>query len=223
MPETVDSGSAVSPAASPNAAGGAQNAQPNSPFDAKAIAAALLPEIEPLLDRKFQSFKDRTFGQQNKRLEAVEKLAGVFTKGGVAPEDAKAYADRLIPTEPKAEPPAPGPQGAGTSPTLADAERSVLTAAGLKEDDPDVVAIQTNQKDEGKRYAEYLKLVGRRNAPANPAGMPPMRGTTSNVDQTDAYKREMLANRGKGMAVAEQIKAKYRALDVDVDAISLIR
>lgn len=35
------------------------------------------------------------------------------------------------------------------------------------------------------------------------------------------YKKEMLANRGKGMRKANEIKAKYRAAGIDVDRVSL--
>jgi hypothetical protein len=210
MPEQpTDSGSANSGVGTPNPLSGSQNAQPNS-FDADKFAESLLAKLDPILDRKLQSLKDRRFDQQDKRLAEVEKLAGELKSTGMSPQASQILAERLTPTEPKPSDPASGKKDAGNVPTPTDEERSVLATAGLKEDDPDVIAIQQANPDENSRLAGYMKLLARKNAPANPAAALPMRGATPSGDLQARYQSELKNIRRGDVESVARLKAKYR-------------
>lgn len=196
-----------------------------------------LNEFRAEYDRKIQSATDKAESRLNKqisdKLKQLQAMSPYMT-----PEQVKTARETIvqeayvaagnetdISAPPAAQPKMPETvtQPGGLSPD--EAAREIMEAAGVVIEDGDPEAATLNRTSPQAYLLSVRKACQEKNhriqqAPPQ-ARIPTMGGgNVSNNSLTEQYKTEMLANRGKGMDVAEQIKEKYRKLNLDVDSVS---
>lgn len=203
----------TSGAGEPNPGTGDQGDQRVS-NDMDALADRILAKLDPILDKKLQSIKDKRLGRVERDLDSIQKrLADTLVqKTGMAPEEAEEIASRL-PIGQKASETASEPPVVGKQPTLTDVEKSILSEAGLPETDPDIVALnQRKFADPSHRIAEIAKIVARKNKPGDPAALATNPGEAVNHDLKSQYKSELGKLRpGDTNGYLELIKKYQRA------------
>lgn len=184
----------------PIAATGTQAGQPATPAQPP---ASLAPDLQALADQIFS----RTQSYLDKRLN---------TLGVAAPTTAQ---------------PAPAADAGqpNDEPTAWAKQLEAVRGVALDESDPEAGMIDHTSADTFKdTYAAALLAKKHRIAQANQPKPTPAAATPTNAGGAgnpvppateDDYRREMLANRGKGAALT-LIKEKYRKLGIDVDQVS---
>jgi hypothetical protein len=203
MDSNIDSG--ASGVAASQTSG--ENAKLNSD-DAAKIVAEVLKQLDPVLDKKVQSVKDR-------RIESLEqRYAKALEKQGMAPEDAKAIADRLPkPADTSTKPETEQPSGKVVdSGTIAD---KVLEASGLKLDDPNVLAFkQQTFANESERLVEVAKLVAKmaNPQPASQAATPPPTGQSKDAETQESLTAKLNALNRNPVGNLEELKRVKKEL-----------
>lgn len=216
MSETTDSGQVVSPEPTEGTAGNA-----NSSVDFTAVMSKLDEMNREIaqIKRGQQSVKDKAIAKMQQQIDEFRnQQKTALVQEGSDPDEAEEMVSRLLPPKKDA---APNPPSVGSAPGLDAVEKAILR--DIPDDDPDVQAIrQRKYANPVQRTADLAQMVLSRNAPPDPAAVAPAAPTGSPSLEAQ-YKAEMLANRGKGYQVGNQIKDKYRKSGLNVDAISLTR
>jgi hypothetical protein len=179
-----------------------------------------LEQVEELLERRFQSFKDKRMGALEKQVNVIsERLAKDLEKEGFDPDEVKQVTDRLRkPPEQKSDvTPTPTP-GTGEA-EMPDMDK-ILSDAGIKDDDPDVIAFgQKSFANEEEKMKEALNLFARRLNPTvvTPAAVASPKGASIPLpDLREEYEKELgKIPRGQRDAVFK-LRLKYRAKGLDV-------
>jgi hypothetical protein len=200
---------------------------------------ALAKMFEERLDKKLDEFGRKQQGLRKKQEErirqtvndllAAQRAAGVeMTKEQTQLLESHVR-QQVEAEEVKAEEP-PAPQKADKADPMQE-----YVANGIKEIFDEFGVVYTNDPEaegldkisdpvkfllELRKRAE--KKAQRLKVPAE-ARTPTMSTSGQAGNMESEYKKEMLANRGKGYKVGEEIKEKYRKLGVKVDEISLFR
>jgi len=155
--------------------------QPSSsatPFNEDALIEKLTTRLEDVVERKLQSTKDKRF----KNLEGYEEAAPTLKKfkeyldksgGDVDKASREMQIDQLIASRGGGG--SPAPTGAQRSETVDETKvADILNEAGVKFDDPDVVAWgKKTYASAGDAYHSLTRLATRKlkqAAPGNPAG-----------------------------------------------------
>lgn len=207
----------------------------------EALPPGVLTQLEGMLaralderDRKQQSARDKQEARIKKEIDA-RLTALTEAQVELTPEQRvileRKVRDQLS-DQPAEEEPAPAqaqateqPQSASDIDVLA-AEIMQEYGVVLDEQDPEAESL----KEKGLTRRQWLKRFEdacatkkeRLATTSNPAASTvTIGGGSTPGNHKKEYIDEMLANRGKGMKVAEQIKEKYRKLGVEVDTISL--
>jgi hypothetical protein len=196
MDSTNDSG--ANGVATSQASG--ENGTPNS-IDTAQIVAEVLKQLDPVIDRKVQSVKD-------KRVDLLERYAKALEKQGMTPEEAKEIADRLPkPTPSSTEPVTQKPSGkvveAGA---IAD---NVFEALGLKLDDPNVLALkQQTFADENEKRVKLAELVVKmaNPKPASQAATPPPEGRIKDTETKESLTAKLNALNKAPLGKLDEIK-----------------
>jgi len=194
-------------------------------------AEELLKQLEPLIERKVQSVKDRRFDEQGKRLDELSQFQPVLERFRdlVSPEQLKeiqkdlefedlkrrVYGDG----QPSAE------QSTGNTPPPAVNAAKTFVELGLDVTDPVVaVELQKSYANENDAIAAAWKLskkLASSPAPTQAQGAALQGGTPAEKDVealTAEYQTEM-ANAQGNPSLARSIKAEYAKKGVPVDAV----
>ena len=206
-------------------------------LDAKAIAARLdkvdeaLKRLPDLIDSGIKSTKDKRFAAlEGFDPDTLRRFKTYLEKSGGNDEAAirEMRLDDLISRG--TQQPDLGRSG-DVEKRMTRYVRRLLSSAGISFKDPEYASIVAKHSrgtvDEEAFYDDVDALVEKVQAKTGKQeGVSPsavvMEG--GNVapptgDLSEKYKKEMLAARGKGMAVGSEIKAKFRKLGVDVDNV----
>jgi len=169
----------------------ASQPEPSPSIDVDALASALLPSIQGLVQKEVQSFKDKRFSKLDEQVGGfAEQLARLDQKvaNGLTRDQALneiQLEDRLAALEQGLAVQSQGTGNPTNNVAGAEAAQAVLKALGIKENTPEVTKIFSEHKDVEAQIAEILKLSATRGtgqeAP-NPASVQPS-GAGSNAYQ----------------------------------------
>jgi len=180
-----------------------------------------LKQVEELLDRKFQSFKDKRMGALEKQINSVsERLAKDLEKEGFDPDEVKQVTDRLRkPPEQKSD--ATPTLVPGTDEAAMPEMDKFLSEAGITEDDPEVVAFgQKTFANEEEKLKEAIHLFARRLNPTtvSPAATASPKGASiPPPDLREEYEKEKAKiQRGEDPRALLAIQKKYRDQGLEV-------
>lgn len=208
--------------------------QQTSTVDAEAIAKALMPVLEPWLERKLQSTKDRRFSQIERKLESTDGALARFAelvKGGMTPDQAQErlkFESAIEWVEQQRNQPARGSETSEPKPARGNAggaqaideAAQFLKEAGLSED-PEWVKMASEgftSSHEAVKAATNLiirRMLKGRNA--NPAAViQPSGGSLPPQNLEEEYRKELLAAKGKGNDAGREIRRKYRELGLNI-------
>ena len=209
---------------------GASDDKPNSgsvPSQAE-LDKELLTKIDSLVDKKLQSQKDRRWSELERQYGELADFRRVLdaVKAGEDPDKVYDTLERqhLI-REVNALKTSPS-KASGKEPNQAYEEAvRLIKDAGLDNDPMVREVLGGTYNDPSEMLSAVAKKIIEKNhqppsgvtaAQPNFAAAPP-----PSVNQyTQEYKKEMMGARGKGYAVGDAIKQKYRELGVDVDHTS---
>jgi len=213
-------GSAGSP--NPSASQGS-GVQPTSGLDAD----QLLKLVEPLIEKKVQSVKDRRFDEQEKRIGAAESVLE-RVKDLIPEKDFKELKKdlRIEELERRVYGDAPtGAPAAAPQTSAATDMQKVIQELQLDANDPSVAKVLRETSDPVRLAMQLGQLKGAKVASQpDPSLAPTVNGTNTTPSGSEfqaAYLKEMNDARGKGYAVGNAIKAKYREKGVPVDDLLL--
>jgi len=220
MTESTDSDLDVSPEKAPTSQNGAPNDKPNS-IDEEALVTKLVQRLTPEIEKMVQSKSDRRFSQFERKFDVIQKeLRDSLEADGLEQDEIDAELQKLtrrLPIAKTQTTPASDKDKGGT-PTLApaEAERAVLVALGLKEDDPDVLAFNERKiTDPIERIAALTNIATNKLKPANPAAVQPSAGQS--VTLKSQYDNDMKAVKQGDIDSIYRVKDKYRKLGLKVD------
>jgi len=171
--------------------------------DAAKIVAEVLKLIDPAIDKKIQSVKDKRFAEVDD-IKTTQKM--VLEKLGLTPEKAKDIG-LFVQTETKTEsvptPPSGKEDGVGA---IAD---KVLEASGIKLDDPNVLAYkQQTFASEKERLVAVAELVAKmaNPKPASQAATPPPEGRTKDTETKESLTAKLNALNKAPLGKLDEIK-----------------
>lgn len=232
MSDPVESGQSVPESVAATAPpseqpGVSQNNSQAGSFDADAFKADLLKEVSAMV----QSTKDKRIADLEKGQQAHEDRLdryAAYLEQGLTHDQAKrelAIDDVLLNRDPQpiSEPVSP------SNLTVEDAKKAASSLlADVDENTRNTVLssvsglVFQNQEALNKYVVREIARTASQPKP-NPGTVPGPSGSTPpppNVQElADKYQQEMLAARGKGYAVGDAIKQKYREMGVPVDDI----
>jgi hypothetical protein len=183
------------------------------------LSGVTLKQVEELLDRKFQSFKDKRMGALEKQVNVIsERLAKDLEKEGFDPDEVKQVTDRLRkPSESKSE--TTPTQSPGTGKAEMPETDKILEASGLKLDDPDVLALkqQTFASSQEEMVAVASLVAKRANPkPASQAATPPPTGRSTAARDVETITAELEAlNKASGkfdFKKAQELQEELKSL-----------
>lgn len=200
-------------------------------------------QIEKAVSKAFRAIQSSQSKQEQRIKQFVQQQVNVFRGQGVevTPEMERAITasvkEQFVEPESKDEPetqpaqvakPKPAARGNDPSEAFAFEQADLFDVDVLDPKDPEAAMLEgAKSLKEWKRLVVEATIAKAERVRANPPQVKPIPSAVSaaGVDSTQslatAYKTELLANRGKGMVVGEQIKEKYRKLGLDVDTVSL--
>lgn len=213
----------------PGAVSSGEQAQGSGDFITREEFVKELRKAQSQFDKAATSISTKVKAKLD-QVEATLKYAGQE----VTPEMRQALRQRIV-EDALFEADQPSSPASANQPAQADrgdvgeinaAAFAMMKEAGIHidENDPEAQSLdQTNAYKFFKSLEVAIEAKKQRLA-SSPKRTPTNLGgsgapTPKATDQ--AYRDEMLANRGKGLEVARQIKAKYREAGVDVDRVSL--
>ena len=220
---TLGNGGQANPPASQSA-----NVQPTSTFDAE----ALLKSLEPLIEKKVQSVKDRRFDDIDKRLGGAEAI--MERVKSLIPEDKfnelkKELEFEELKRRVYGEAPTGAPKPSGTQPSGAALQtaREIVSKLGLQESEPDVALLIAKHESDPVQLAIELTKHSNKPRPApTPASVSPQPGQPSEPASQDALRKNYIAdmksakgNRSQLVKLAEE----YRAKGFDTGSVDLAR
>jgi hypothetical protein len=205
-----------------------------TPDQIKAFSDALKPVIEEVVERKVQSSKDKRFSTLERGESVMREVLATLKSQNVAiPRELeqelqlKDYIDqRLAGVAPAGDKSMSG-AGANQSGNFNVVEE--LNSLGLSTNDQDVVKLAGGVYRNADHFRAEARLLALKKAkPSSPSdtlspapvGSPIVKPEA--IELIGAYKKEVLANRGKKDAV-RAIKEKYRAQGVPVDNIDVLK
>jgi hypothetical protein len=189
------------------------SAKPNS-IDTAKIAAEVVAILRPELDeikKASQSTKDKRIAEIQRTQEQVSKILGI------TPENAKEIGlFNQVKVEPEPVPTTPSGKEDAVGATV----ESLLSNAGIKDDDPDKIAFgQKTFANENEKLVEAANILARRLNPTvvTPAAVASPRGASiPPADLREEYQKELKAiPRGQRDAVFK-LQLKYREKGLNV-------
>ena len=186
-----------------------------SPVDVEALAKALMPKVEELVDRKTQSTKD-------KRIQTLENQVGSFesklaefkdlTNKGLSDDEAlwrMSIEEQLkMNTAPPVQQPDP------QEPVARVETQAILKALGLAENNPEVTKILRETKDIAAQLVAFVNL-SKTQTPAepNPGAVQPSGGGGSVNQSAEAIAVQLIEAQKDPIGNRAQIKALTAELD----------
>jgi len=179
-----------------------------------------LKQVEELLDRKFQSFKDKRMGALEKQVNVIsERLAKDLEKEGYDPDEVKQVTDRLRKSSEQKSEPTPTPTPGTGDAEMPDLDK-ILAESGIQDDDPDIIALsQKTYQNDTEKLRDMASFFARRLNPVavTPAAVASPKGASiPPADLREEYNKELKEiPRGQRDAVFK-LQLKYRAKGLNV-------
>lgn len=191
-----------------------------SPVDVEALAKALMPTIEEIVDRKTQSVKD-------KRIQSLENAVGGFesqlaefkdlTSKGLSEEDAL-WRMRIESQLKMNEAPPEEQPGSQSTPAASVETQAILKALGLAENSPEVTKILRDTNDTAAQLVAFVELTKSQTpAEPNPAAVQPSGGGDSVSQSADAIAEQLTEAQKDPVKNLVQIRALTAELDKVVE------
>jgi hypothetical protein len=202
---------------------GQEGVKPTSTEAVEAALEKLLAEgrLDPLLERKVQSFTDRRFSKTDKKVSSfAEKLAELeeLVEGGLS----KNVAIKLLETLDKAPQPVSSPEPQrGSGDDWTKAQDDILSEAGLSRSDPDVLKLAASKEwaSPAEYLAELSKLAIKKAAKPTPSPgsvVPPSGTAPPKEDLRAQYEAELKNIRRGDVMAAVKLRHKYQKLGLDI-------
>jgi len=200
-----------------------QDASPNadskpSPVDVEALAKALMPTIEEMVDKKTQSVKDKRLQSLDNRVEGFESQLAEFkdlTEKGLSEDEALWRMKIESQLKMNAAPPVEK-VGSQSTPTASVETQAILKALGLDENNPVMTKILRENDEVAAQLASIVTLAKAQTpAVSNPAAVQPVAGGETVSQSADAIADQL----NELYKFPIKNKKQIRALTAELDKV----
>jgi hypothetical protein len=200
---------------SPNA-----GSQPST-VDVEALAKALMPKVEELVERKTQSVKDKRFQTLENQVDSFESKLADFNewkKAGLTDDDA--LWRMKVESQLKMNEAPPDKQPGKQEPVASVETQAILKALGLAENNPEVTKILRETNDVAAQLLSFVNLSkSQMPIEPNPAAVQPS-GSGGSINQSaEAIATQLIEAQKDPLRNHAQIKALTAELDKVVDKL----